>query len=291
MSVDLMNACMRSFELAMTRETYLGSIKREIEVQKAAWDDEPDIVDYDCPDEDCPCKSSHLSSKNDKLHACNNIHWSSRLDEDCSCHKIHLYSIPSLDDHDTSSNTLQNSQENSIAKRSPSITSFTSYNWRQDLSSSEILEHNLESFDFLLSRLLPSDSPDFPTRIIPHLDPGCPRCHTWQAHPLPKYEQYYHDMRDFSALLSARQIEWTELSHEIAGHDDWFCAFEMSRGLRELDSKLMDITFETKWPEHGDGKGDEGLGVLFREAHERVKNGTWRLSANREMGWEDLEDL
>ncbi|KAL8755308.1 MAG: hypothetical protein Q9199_003729, partial [Rusavskia elegans] len=95
----------------MTRETYLGSIKREIEVQKAAWDDEPDIVDYDCPDEDCPCKSSYLSSTNDKLHACNNIHWSSSLDEDCPCHKIHLYSIPSLDDDDTSSNTLQNSQE------------------------------------------------------------------------------------------------------------------------------------------------------------------------------------
>ncbi|KAI4255090.1 MAG: hypothetical protein L6R42_006911, partial [Xanthoria sp. 1 TBL-2021] len=186
---------------------------------------------------------------------------------------------------------LKNSQEESITKRSPSITSFTSYNWRQDLSSSEILEHNLESFDFLLSRLLPPDSPDFPTRIIPHLDPGCPHCHTWQAHPLPKYEQYYHDMRDFSALLSARQCEWTELSHEIAGHDDWFCAFEMSRGLRELDSKLMVITFETKWPEHGDGKGDGGLGALFREAHARVKSGTWRLSANREMGWEDLEDL
>ncbi|CAL8579316.1 hypothetical protein XPA_005066 [Xanthoria parietina] len=82
MSDDMMDVCMRSYHLAMVRESYLGDIKREVEARNAVWDDTTEIFEYDCPYEDCPCKSSGITTTHAKIQSCNSIHFVSEADEE-----------------------------------------------------------------------------------------------------------------------------------------------------------------------------------------------------------------
>ncbi|KAL8783066.1 MAG: hypothetical protein Q9213_004878 [Squamulea squamosa] len=209
MSDEMINACMRSFDLAITRATYMKSIELYIEEENEAWEK--------------PREDYFLSSS-------------------CGAYS---------DTPDTFINLE------------------SSHNWRDELSGDVRLHNCMISFGFLVSRLVPQDSPEFPTRMIPFLEPGCPDCFFGGAHPLPKYDQYYHDLRDFGALLRSRVYECSTFSGGLFGHPDWNLATEARNDWDKISRKIMDITFDTEWPEVGDGNTDvdyEGLGQLFREA-------------------------
>ncbi|KAI4086675.1 MAG: hypothetical protein LQ339_009015 [Xanthoria mediterranea] len=274
MSDDMMDVCMRSYHLAMVRESYLGGIKREVEARNAVWDDITEIFEYDCPYEDCPCTSNDIKTTHDKIQFCKSIHFVSESDETiCLCDKTHLYSAAD-DEEDNSSDTLQDDDSyqdyHPAVPRSPSPT-IPSYNWPLvDLTADdddETLEHNLQSFDFLLSRLLPHDSPHYPPRILNHLAPGCPQCLPLQSHPLPRYAQYAHDLHDLNVLLYAQGDKWIGFSDEVVGHRDWEFAFETFRGLGRVQGKVEGMGLRMRWFEGGD-LGSEGLGELLREAVE-----------------------
>ena len=271
-----MDVCMRSYHLAMVRESYLGGIKREVEARNAVWDDMTDIFEYDCPFADCPCKSNDIKTTHDKVQSCKSIHFVSESDEEiCLCEKTHLYSSADDDEDNSSDHTFQDDSQQDdhlAAGSSPSsspilASSFPSYNNGRllDLSTAddETLEQNLQSFDFLLSRLLPHDSPHYPHRIPNLLTPGCPQCLPLQSHPLPRYAQYAHDLHDLDALLYVQGDRWMGFCDEVTGHGDWEFAFEMVRGLGGLQGKVAGMGVRVRGLEGGDL--DLGEGGLLRE--------------------------
>ena len=278
MSDDMMDVCMRSYHLAMVRESYLGDIKREVEARNAVWDDTTEIFEYDCPYEDCPCKSSGITTTHAKIQSCNSIHFVSEADENiCLCDKTHLYSSADDDEDNSSDHTFQDDshQEYHLAARSsPSsssilASSFPSYNNDRPVDhlpaddDDQTLEQNLQSFDFLLSRLLPQDSPHYPHRILNLLTPGCHQCLPLQSHPLPRYAQYAHDLHDLNVLLYVQGDRWMGFCDEVVGHGDWETAFGMVRGLGGLQGKVAGMGVRMRGLEGGDL--DLGEGGLLRE--------------------------
>ncbi|KAL8847941.1 MAG: hypothetical protein Q9221_007006 [Calogaya cf. arnoldii] len=197
-------------------------------------------------EEGCPCGKIHLDTPPSNYEDDDRYHIISGGAEDCPYEKIHIYTASS-DFSSSDTLSVQNSSSSPIIrKRTRKLSrssSFYDYNPLAHLSLDRLLEHNLIFFDFLLHHLLPDDSPDYPARILEHLEPGCPDCRYGQAHPLPKFEQYRHSMHDLVSLLDARQREWAELGDEIGGHEDWGVAFHTGVGIRELHSKFWEIAW------------------------------------------------
>ncbi|KAL8869759.1 MAG: hypothetical protein Q9198_007804, partial [Flavoplaca austrocitrina] len=214
MSDEVLNTCMRSFDKAILRESYLGSLRPRFEAEEDKHHDDPYVYEYDCPNKDCPCDNYRSDPTPEKDCSCGDedcpckcYHMVASIDYDCHCDRIHLHPGSDLDENEDNKFEILPDTDN-FRERSPSIASSTrSCSYRSFLSGDEALEDDLTSFDSLLSRLLPDDSPHLPTRPLRHLRPGCKDCYFQQAHPLTKYEQYEHDMRQLNKLLNERETE------------------------------------------------------------------------------------
>ncbi|KAL8837158.1 MAG: hypothetical protein Q9176_005901 [Flavoplaca citrina] len=151
-------------------------------------------------------------------------------------------------------------------ERSLSRASSTqSCSYRSLLSNDEALEDDMTSFDSLLSRLLPDDSPLLPTRPLRHQRPGCKDCYFLQAHPLTKYEQYEHDMRQLNKLLNEREIEWSDFAHELTGSEHWEYGFNGWVSVQKLQHKMGCMFSATEFwelKELEQQKGDMGVEEL-----------------------------
>ncbi|KAL8879093.1 MAG: hypothetical protein Q9198_003230 [Flavoplaca austrocitrina] len=219
MSDDTINTCMRSFDMAMVKESYLGDIKHQIKAREAEIDDNSDSFEWNCRNIYCPCNINRLINPSDRCSCseencpCKSVNIMSPGDKDCHCDKIHIsatapFDLSILDDNYTDNADTPYELRPDIRtskRRKEHKTPYKPHNWRADYSSDELLEYDLESFDFILSRLLAQDSPYYPDRIFPLSDPGCPACDSWQYHPLPIYQQFNHDLQDLYDLINARQ--------------------------------------------------------------------------------------
>lgn len=280
---------MRSFDMAMITESYLGSLKPRSLAEEDGYYNHPDVYAYDCPNEDCSCGNSRTDPTPDEDYPCDED-----IEEDCRCNRIHIYPTLDLDDNeDNNSETLRISEPENSGKRSPSIASLTqSYNWRYFLSDDEALEEDLISFDFLLSRLVPQDSPFFPSRILSHFPPGCEDCHYWQAHPLTKYEQYDHDMRKLNKLLNDREGEWSDFTYELVGSKHWEHGYNMWVSVQKLQHKVDCMLGGTDFLELGEKKGDLGVEELGELLEAGLRSYEDRMrEIERQMGWEELQEL
>ncbi|KAL8883803.1 MAG: hypothetical protein Q9192_006995 [Flavoplaca navasiana] len=143
-------------------------------------------------------------------------------DKDCHCDKNHIsptapIDLSFLDNNYTDiADTLYEFKPDirTPKRRKEHQTPYKPQNWRADYSADKLLEHDLESFDFILNRLLTQDSPYHPDRTFPLSDPGCPACDPWQ---------------------------WKYLADELEGHDDWFLAWDPVSGFMKLGTKLSGI--------------------------------------------------
>ncbi|KAL9032916.1 MAG: hypothetical protein Q9180_006228 [Flavoplaca navasiana] len=246
-SDDVLNTCMRSFDKAIVRESYLGSLRPRFGAEEDGYHNDPDVYDYDCPNKDCPCDKYRSGPTPDEDCPCGDedcpckcYHLVASIDYDCHCDRIHLFPGTGLaDNEDNQAEILRASERENFRKRSPSVASSTqSYSYRSLLSDDEALEDDLTSFDSLLSRLLPDDSPLLPIRTIRHQRPGCKDCYFQQAHPLTKYEQYEHDMRQLNKLLNERETEWSDFAHELAGSEHWEYGFNGWVSVQKLQHRL-----------------------------------------------------
>ncbi|KAL9628326.1 MAG: hypothetical protein Q9204_005961 [Flavoplaca sp. TL-2023a] len=274
MSDEVLNACMRSFDKAIVRESYLGYLRPRFGAEEDCYQDDPYVYEYDCPNKDCPCDNYRLGPTpeedcpcGDEACHCKCYHMVASIDYDCHCDRIHLYPDSDLDDNeDNKSETLQDWKSDSFRERSPSVASSTrSYSYRSCLSGDEALEDDLTSSDFLLSRLLPDDSPLLPTRPLRHLRPGCKDCYFQQAHPLTKYEQYEHDMRQLYELLNERETEWFNFAHKLRGSEHWENGFNGWVSVQKLQHKMSCMFSATDFWELkqlGQQKGDIGVEEL-----------------------------
>ncbi|KAI4271925.1 MAG: hypothetical protein LQ337_005654 [Flavoplaca oasis] len=307
MSDDTMNMCMRSFDMAMVKESYLGDIKRQIVAREAEFDDNPDSFEWNCRNVYCPCNINRLINPSDRCSCgeencpCKVVHIMSPGDEDCHCDRIHItptapFDLSFLDERYTDSyDTLYEFKPDIRApkRRKENKTAYKPHNWRAEYSSNELLEHDLESFDFILSRLLAQDSPYYPNRTFSLREPGCPACDSRQSHPLPKYQQFNHDFQDLYDLINARQWEWKYLTDELEGHDDWFFAWDAVSEFMKLGTKLSGLKIPLHRLQREESKGNMGveeLNGMMKEAMVELGDGSWRpLRAFREQ-WEDPEE-
>ncbi|KAL8900622.1 MAG: hypothetical protein Q9192_000966 [Flavoplaca navasiana] len=247
MSDDVLNTCMRSFDKAIVRESYLGSLRPRFRAEEDGYYNEPHVYEYDCPNKDCPCDNYRSGPTpeedcpcGDEDCPCRCYHMVASIDYECQCDRIHLYPDSDLDDNEEDkSETLQDWKPADFRERSLSTASSTqSCSYRSLLSNDEALEDDMTSFDSLLTRLLPDDSPLLPTRPLRRLRPGCKDCYFWQAHPLTKYEQYEHDMRQLNKLLNERETEWSDFAHELTGSEHWEYGFNAWVSVQKLQHKL-----------------------------------------------------
>ncbi|KAI4271921.1 MAG: hypothetical protein LQ337_005650 [Flavoplaca oasis] len=304
MSDDVLNTCMRSFDKAVVRENYLGSLRPRFAAEEDGYINDPDIYDYDCPNKECPCDHYRSDPTLEEDCPCGNedcpckcYHMVASIDYDCHCDRIHLYPGSGLaDNEDNQSETLRALELEKFRKRSPSVASSTqSYSYRSFLSDDEALEADLTTFDSLLSRLLPEDSPLIPTRILRYLQPGCKDCYLEQAHPLTKYKQYEHDMRQLNKLLNERETEWSDFAHELMGSEDWEYGFNGWVSVQKLQHKwgcmLSAIDF-WEWQQLELEKGDMGfeelgqwMGARLLEFQDQMRE------LERQMELEELQAL
>ncbi|KAL8982692.1 MAG: hypothetical protein Q9205_002876 [Flavoplaca limonia] len=293
--------------MAMIKESYLGDIKRQIEAREAETDDNPESFEWNCRNIYCPCNIHLMINPSDRCSCsekncpCKFVHIMSPGDEDCHCDRIHIsptapFDLSFLDDNYTDNADTPYEFRPDIRtpkRRKEHQTPYKPHNWRADYSSDELLEHDLESFDFILSRLLAQDSPYYPDRIFPLHDPGCPACDSWQSHPLPKYQQFNHDLQDLYDLFNARQWEWKYLTDELEGHEDWFLAWDALSEFMKLGTKLSGIKILLHRLQREESKGGmavEELDEMMKVGMVELGNGSWRsLGAFRER-WEDPEE-
>ncbi|KAL8766371.1 MAG: hypothetical protein Q9209_006841 [Squamulea sp. 1 TL-2023] len=258
MSDEMIDTCMRSFDLAITRATYINSIKLDIEAATKAWEAAKEEILYELDDDFTADHPSCGVSRKPFALDMNDLETT----------------LSGGADMDNKTDILLHSPENDNDSLDTFINLESPYVWRTEPSEDARLHDCMIAFDFLISRLVPKDSPELPTRILPFLEPGCPDCFFDEAHPLPKYDQYCHDLRDFGALLRSRVGECSTLTRELIGHPDRVLASEAHDGWGDIYTKILNIAFETEWPKVEDSNPDvdyEGLGVLFQEAHEREK--------------------
>ncbi|KAL8913347.1 MAG: hypothetical protein Q9171_001824 [Xanthocarpia ochracea] len=236
MSDIAMDACMRSFDLAMIKAKYLSDIKRDVE-------DAEDGIFHRIQGS-CIAGCPHCTPRNKPF-------------------------IRNLEDDEI--DNLLNPREESDADSDSSVSLESFYDWRMGLSEDDILEDCFTSLDYVISRLVPQESPEFPERILPLLQPGCPRCYIDDAHPLPKYEQYRHDLEDLTELLNDRASEWSDFGRELISHPHWYLAMEAQDNFSNLNMKLFVASSETEWPEHGNEDVDYNGWVQCSEKHTSVR--------------------
>ena len=297
----MVNVWMRSFDMAMIRESYLGSLRPRSLAEEDGYHSDPSVYAYECHSEDCPCDNYRLgptpeedSQRGEEGCPCRRIHMTASIDGECRCDRIDKYPVSNLDDNeDNSSEILHSSGPENFPKRSPSIpSSAQSYNWRYYLSDDEALEYDLISFDFLLSCLVPQDSPLFSNRILSHLPPGCEDCHDWQAHPLPKYEQYDHDMRQLNKLLNDREGELSDFTYELIGSEHWEHGYNIWVSGQKLQHKVDCMLGGTDILELGQKNRDLGVEELAELLEAGLHSYEDRMrELERQMGWEELQEL